>query len=133
MVYAGTNYIAILVAAIAGFAAGGIWYNLFGKQWMAALGRTAADMKPSPGPFIVAGIADLVMAWVLAGVVGHLGQVTLLNGIISAALVWLGFVATTLAVNHAFQGAPRALTLIDGGHWLAVLLIMGGIIGAFGV
>jgi hypothetical protein len=25
------------------------------------------------------------------------------------------------------------LTLIDGGHWLAVLLVMGAVIGAFGV
>lgn len=133
MVYAGTNYLAILVAAVAGFAAGGAWYSLLGKYWMAALGRTAADMKPAPGPFIIAGIANIVMAWVLAGVIGHLGQVSLANGIISGALVWLGFVATTLAVNHAFQGAPRRLTLIDGGHWLLVLLIMGGVIGAFGV
>ena len=75
------------------------------------------------------------MAWVLAGVIGHLGaeEVTVRNGVISAAFIWLGFVITTLAVNHAFQGSKRTLTLIDGGHWLGVLLLQGAIIGLVGV
>jgi hypothetical protein len=75
------------------------------------------------------------MAWVLAGVIGHLGpgEVTLRNGIISAAFVWLGFVITTLTVNNAFQRARWALTLIDGGHWLGVLLLQGAVIGLMGV
>ena len=38
-----------------------------------------------------------------------------------------------MGVNHAFEGAKPMLTVIDGGHWLAVLLLMGAIIGAFGV
>ncbi len=44
------------------------------------------------------------MAWVLAGLIGHLGpgQVTVQNGIVSGAFIWLGFVATTIAVNNAF-------------------------------
>jgi hypothetical protein len=33
----------------------------------------------------------------------------------------------------AFQGAKGALTVIDGGHWLGVLLIQGAILGWWGV
>jgi hypothetical protein len=75
------------------------------------------------------------MAWVLAGLIGHLGkdQVTLRNGLISGVFVWLGFVITVLVVNYGYQGAKRALTLIDGGHWLGVLLIQGAVIGWLGV
>ena len=54
-------------------------------------------------------------------------------GIISGFLLWLGFVITTMAVNHTFQGARRSLTLIDGGHWLGVLLIQGAILGWWGI
>ena len=61
------------------------------------------------------------------------GQVTIYNGIISGAFVWLGFVATTLVTNHGFQMKLGRLTLIDGGHWLGVLLIQGAILGAMGV
>ena len=75
------------------------------------------------------------MAFVLAGVIGHLGQgnVTLWNGIVSGAFVWLGFVITTLATNHGFQGQKLTLTAIDGGHWLGVLAIQGAVIGLMGV
>ena len=43
------------------------------------------------------------------------------GGVISGFFVWLGFVITTMGVNHAFGGAKPMLTLIDGGYWLAVL------------
>jgi len=139
MAFAGMNYLAVVVAAVAGFAFGSLWYMAFGKAWMAALGKTEAEIKGQGKkmpvvPMIVAMVAQLVMAYMLAGVLGHLGdgQVTPLNGLIGGALVWLGFVATTLAVNHAFQGAKRALTAIDGGHWLGVLLVQGLVVGLFG-
>jgi hypothetical protein len=139
MEFSGLNYFAVVLAAIVSFLFGWLWYGvLFSKSWMAAVGKTEADIKAqgaSPVPFVIAFVAQFVMAWVLAGVIGHLGpgEVTLKNGLITAALIWIGFVITTLAVNHAFQGARRSLTLIDGGHWLGVLLLQGGIIGLLGV
>jgi Protein of unknown function (DUF1761) len=80
-------------------------------------------------------VAEVVMAWALAGVVGHLGpgQVTLRNGVISAVFLWLGFVVTTLAVNYAFGGRGIKLAAIDAGHWLVVLVVEGAVIGAMGV
>lgn len=137
MSFGGLNYFAVALAAVASFVFGGVWYNALAKQWMAASGVTmdAAQAGNTYVPYIIAFLAQLVMAWVLAGVIGHLGkgQVTLWNGLISSLFVWAGFVATTLVVNHTFQGAPRSLTLIDSGHWLGVLLLQGAIIGAMGV
>jgi Protein of unknown function (DUF1761) len=139
MQFAGLNLFAVVLAAVVSFMFGWLWYGvLFCGQWRAALGKTEEEMKvqgASPAPFIIAFIAQLIMAWVLAGVIGHLGpgEVTFKNGIISAFFLWLGFVITTLAVNHAFQGMKRSLTLIDGGHWLGVLLLQGGVIGLMGV
>ncbi len=124
--------------AAASFLFGAAWYGALARPWMAAVGKTEAETKASgqsPALYLVAMVAQLVMAWVLAGMIGHLGpgRVTFLNGLISGAFAWLGFVATTLAVNHGFQGVRRSLTLIDGAHWLGVLLIQGAIIGAMGV
>lgn len=133
MVFAGINYLAVVVAAVAGFFASAVWYGALGKQWMAALGKTRQEMKPAPGPFIIAALAQIVMAYVLAGAIGHLGEVNWRTGAISGAILWAGFVITTLAVNYAFQGARGALVLIDGVHWLIVLVLMGLIIGAIGV
>ena len=71
------------------------------------------------------------MAWVLAGLMAHIGPITIRSGLISAGFVWFGFVLTTIAVNNAFSGRKPMLTVIDAGHWLGVLLIMGAVIGAF--
>jgi hypothetical protein len=140
MVFAGLNYLAVVVAAIGAFAFGAAYYGILGKRWLAALGKSEAglkgpDGKMSPVPFIVSFIAELVMAWALAGVLGHLGegQVTVRNGAIAAFFLWLGFVVTTMAVNNGYAHRKLTLTVIDSIHWLGVLVIEGLIIGAFGV
>ena len=71
----------------------------------------------------------------LAGVLGHLGpgQVTLGNGVISAAFLWFGFILTTMTVNYSFSGRNRRLLLIDAGNWLIVLLVIGAVVGGIGV
>ena len=57
---------------------------------------------------------------------------TVRGGLITAFFMWAGFVLTTTVVNQQFQGTKPLVTIIDAGHWLAVLLLMGAIIGAFG-
>ena len=139
MAFAGINYLAILIAAVAGFAFGAAYYTTLSKPWLAASGKTKEELAPggkrSPTPFIITIVALVIMAWTLAGIMGHLGagQVTLKNGVISALFVWLGFVITTLSVNYAFGQRKPMLTVIDGIHWLGVLVIQGAIIGAMGV
>lgn len=138
MAFAGMNYLAIIIAAVTGWIFGAVWYGVLGNQWMAAIGKTRDDLRPGgkmPAlPLILSFAADVLMAYILAGVIAHLGpgQLTIRNGIISALFVWVGFVITTMVVNNTFAQRDRRLLLIDGGHWLFVLIIMGAIIGFFG-
>jgi len=137
MRFAGVDYWAVVIAGIVGYTAGALWYWGWSKPWMEAQGFTPESMRAnqSPVPYVVAFLANLVMAWMLAGVIGHLGigQATIRNGLISAAAVWLGFVATTQTVNYGFGRRPLKLLLIDTGHWLVVLLLQGAVIGFMGL
>ena len=139
MTFAGINYWAVSVAGVLGFGLGGVWYRLLAEPWKAAHKFTTEQIRAhhgkgaAPTPLIIALVADLIMAWMLAGLMGHLGDITVKNGLISALFVWVGFVVTTLAVNNTFGMRSPKLILIDGGHWLAVLLLMGAVIGAWGV
>jgi hypothetical protein len=135
-------YGAIVIAAVVAWLAGAAWYMALGKPWMAALGRTHEEMaaaKKAPGaflPFIYAFVAELVMAWMLAGVLLHIGPripLTIRSGIITGAFCWFGFVITTLVVNNSFARRDWRLTWIDGGHWLVVLVLMGAVLGAIGL
>lgn len=141
MTFTGINYLAIAIAAVAAWLASAAWYMSLCKVYAAALGKTPdqveLDRKKSGAflPFIYALVANIIVGWMLAGLLGHLGagQVTLRNGIVSGAFLWFGFILTTIAVNYSFAGRDRRLFLIDVGNWLIVLLVIGAVIGAMGV
>ena len=133
------NWPAIAAAAAASWIFGALWYGALSKQWMAASGLTPTGMngpdgKPKLplGPMIISFVAEFVMAIILAGVIAHTAKkgVTISSGALVGVICWLGFVITTLATNHAYGRAKPALTIIDGGHWLGVLLIQGVVLGA---
>jgi hypothetical protein len=139
--FAGINYLAVIIAAVVAWLVSAGWYMSLSRVYPAALGKTAEqcqlEMK-KPGaflPFIYAFVANIIIAWMLAGLLGHLGvgQVTLQNGVVSAAFLWFGFILTTLFVNYSFHGRTMRLILIDLGNWLLVLLVMGAIVGGMGV
>ena len=130
MTFSGINHL-VVVAAVAGWLASSTWYLSLSRPYATALGKTPV---PAFGPYFLAFVVDLIIAWMLAGLLGHLGagQVTLRNGVVSGAFVWFGFVLTTMAVNYTFSGRDRRLLLIDAGNWLVVLVVIGGVIGLFG-
>ena len=133
--FAGLNLWVLPLAAFVSFAFGGIWYNVLGERWKAALSRDGMMPSTIPMPQLLAAtfLAELVMAWMFAGVLLHLSHagvpVTLRSGVISALFLWLGFIMMPLIVAHLYQGAKRSLLLIDGGHWLGVMILQGAILG----
>jgi hypothetical protein len=136
MTFAGMNYWAVLMAAVAAWMLGALWYSLLSKPWMAAAGVTKMEDTASPRaflPFVLAFVAALVMAWVLAGIMGHLGQLSIKNGVISGAFCWLGFTIPAMAANYTFGRRSPLLLVIDGGYWLAALVVMGAVIGGLGI
>lgn len=132
------HWLSAFVAAVAGYALGAIWYMSLAKPWMKAANITE-DMikgesgKQSPLPFIIAAIANLVIAMMLYGILVHVGDLTPRRGMMSGLMIWLGFVATTMSVNYAYQMKPFRLNLIDGGYWLINLVVQGAILGWFGL
>jgi Protein of unknown function (DUF1761) len=141
MHFMNANFIAIVSAAGAAWIFGAVYYGALGKFWVAALGTSMDALKAQNAgkssaakvaPFALSFVAELIMAYVLYGLLMHMNMFNVRAGMISAAIVWFGFVLTTIATNNAYPGRKAMLTVIDAGHWLGVLLIMGGIIGGFG-
>jgi hypothetical protein len=141
MSFSHANIVSILVAAVAAWIFGGVYYTSLSKWWMAAQGKTVEQCKAEQAgksavamaaPFVVVFLAEIIMAWVLYGILVHLNMFTARAGLISGALCWLGFVVTTIASNNAFSNRRVMLTIIDSMAWLGALLIIGAILGAFG-
>jgi len=141
MAFGSANFLSILIAAVAAWIFGGIYYTALSKPWLAAQGKTLeqcqAEQTGKSGvakaaPFILVFVGEFIMAWVLYGILVHLNMFTVRAGLISGAFCWFGFVLTTMAVNNAFTSRRVMLTVIDSVHWLGSLLIIGAILGWMG-
>ena len=141
MGFSHANLVSILLAAVAAWIFGGVYYSALGKPWMAAQGKTVEQCKAEQDaksgiakgtPFVIVFVSEIIIAWVLYGILLHLNVFTLRAGIISALFCWFGFVLTTIATNNAFQGRRVMLTVIDGVGWLGAFVIIGAIVGWWG-
>ena len=125
------NIWAVLVAAVASFAIGFVWYHpgVFGKRWQKDVGlsdeaMTNANMGKIFGASFV---LTFIMALVLASFHPHgYGQ-----GIWMGGFLGIGLIATSFGVNYLFQRKSMVLWLIDAGYQLMVMLLIGLIIGAW--
>jgi hypothetical protein len=123
------NSRAVLFALVAGWITGVLWYMVAGRVWSDSLGKGGVGSL-TPKAQIFSAIAQVVMTIMLAIVMQRLGEVTTRGGIQTAFTIWIGFVITTMVVNYSNLGARMRLAMIDGVHWLLVLVVMGAIIGA---
>ena len=129
------DWVGVLVATVVSMAIGAAWYGAFAKPWMAAARFDEDEVRrveanDRPWIYAVAALCHLVMAIVLGLLMASWGA-GIGRGIGLGILVWLGFVATSMCVNHRFQFRPWSLTLIDSGHYLVVLVEQGAILGWF--
>jgi uncharacterized membrane protein len=141
MAFASANYLSILIAAVAAWIFGGIYYTVLSKPWLAAQGKTLEQCKveqagksgaAKAAPFILVFVGELIMAFVLYGILVHMGTFSLRAGVISGAFCWFGFVLPTVTANNAFCGRKPMLTVLDSGAWLGALVIIGAILGWMG-
>jgi hypothetical protein len=134
MIHFAVNWLAVVLAMVASMALGMAWYMGLSKQWLAALEKTREEINPADvTPHVWSVVVQLVMAYFIALLTPTLfGETNVVNGMLCGAHMWLGFVITSLILNHRYQGQKWSLTFIDGGYLLGVLLVQGIVIGLFG-
>jgi hypothetical protein len=132
------NLLAVLFAAVAAFLIGGFWYSPqgFSKAWVKAVGFSAKDIakmkkKSMKKPLVINFLAGLLTAFVLANFVNLTGATTAWQGVVTAAWLWLGFIATTTIGAILWEGKPAKLWFINNGYHLLTLTVMGAILGAW--
>ena len=138
MAYTSINALAVLVAAIAGMVIGALWYSpaLFGRRWMQLMKMDKAAVAKAKrqgmtANYVAAFIGQLVTAAVLAMFVGYAGALGAGDGMIVGFLAWLGFLAPVILGSVLWEGKSMQLFVLNSGHHLVVLLVMGIILGAW--
>jgi hypothetical protein len=104
---------------------------LFAEPWMRAVGRTREELGGAQLGYLLSAIGALVSSYALARIIRWAEVDDLWNGALVGILVWVGFVATVLAVTTYFGGRPRVLWMINAGYQLVALVLMGALLGAW--
>lgn len=122
----------ILLAGLAGFAIGALWYGpLFGKKWMRLSGITKEQVEKAkksgrmPFLFLSALFLAILMAWVLSIFIEGMALQAALG---AAALLWLGLVVPATLGALLWEGRPLALFAITGSNALVQALAMAAIL-----
>ncbi|HVW74902.1 MAG TPA: DUF1761 domain-containing protein [Rhizomicrobium sp.] len=118
--------LAILVAGLAGWIFGAIWYTALGTAWQRAQGldpQACKGKKMPLAPMVVSFVAALVMSAVLYQLLSNLGVFGVGPAALAGLTIGLGFLATSTLVNNMFQQKSFIMTLIDGGHWVLVVIV----------
>ena len=135
--FAGINFWAVLVAAVATMILGFLWYSpiLFARPWMRLMGidpddkAKLAEMRKGAGKlYAMSFIASLVSALVLAKIIDITSINSIFYGMKFGFFVWLGFVATVQLTGALFSKQPTKLFLINTGYQLVCYLAMGAIL-----
>ena len=131
------NYLAVLVAAIAGMIVGFIWYGpLFGKMWMRMMGfdkkkMNEAKKKGMGKTYFLAFLTSLIMSYVLAHFVAYVQASTIADAAVLGFWLWIGFFATTQLGMVMWEGKPVKLYILNTLHYLVTLVVMSGILAVW--
>jgi hypothetical protein len=134
------NIWAVLLATLSSMVVGSVWYTpkVFGNYWMkVAKVSPSGEAKDAVKPILITLVVSFVTALVLAGsaaISQHFyGGNFLANTLITAVILWAGFTAARFITHDAFEGRPAGLTVLNCAHELVTLVVMGLIIGLFGI
>ncbi len=139
------NYLAVLVATLAHYILGALWYSplLFLKQWTSAMGLSDAEAEELSKSRKGKGLAlqfigTLVLVFVTAHMIDYMKVVhgdfctsNLSLGLLSAFWLWLGYIATFGLTGVIFEKHSWKLYGINMGFQFVGLMIVGAILAVW--
>lgn len=137
LVWPQLNLLAVIVAGLATFFLGGLWYTaLFGKLWVSLHGYTpeqVAAMQKARPPHVFFGTM-LFAYWLLATMMGFLciwaKAETWLDGIALGLVVWVLVQAIALT-SYISSDKKFGVYLLDGAYQFCFLLMTGVIVSVW--
>lgn len=124
------NWISVLVATLAYFALGAIWYSfLFKNKWIQYQGISVEDMgkpdaKKGVGAIMLASFVVMFIVSVgLAVLAEYMSLTGLHHGIHLGLVTGVCFAATSIAINMLYEKKPLGLFFINAGYQVVGTII----------
>ncbi len=129
------NWPAILVAAIADWLLGAVWFTAFANQWKEGLRMPPEQLQqymshPNFWPYLISLLCSFLMAYAIARLVASAATHSLFRGITVGVLLGLA-AAVAMITNMVFEARIASFILICAAYPLLGCILMGIIIGAW--
>ena len=127
--------IAVIAAGVAHWIFGAGWFTALGSLWIVGTripDAEAAAMRahPSPAPYVLTLIMDLLMAAALLWIMHRMGEVSIPGGVKIGAITGLCLVGAAMVTEFAFEAKPLSFYFITAGYPILGMVLMGLITGA---
>lgn len=128
------EYLEILIAAVAAFILGFLWYTaLFGKIWQAETGVT--DEQANSGIALTHGTAFIMMLFIAATInmivnMHELHEQTLAHGALHGVMMAVSIAVPILVIHYMYQKKSLKLILVDGSYTVVFFAVIGAVLGA---
>lgn len=118
-----TYVMPVVVSVVATWLAGFLWFKVLFRL-------PSAEGLSRPTVSLLQHVGDIGFACLLAWIMFRTGMNTILDGILLAVAIWIGFVATVAGHMFAFRSFTLRFFLTTAGSVLFALLVIGVILGA---
>lgn len=137
------DYLAVFLAAVASMVVGFVYYHpsVVGKYWMAQKGLTPESLKAGQKEMTKFYALSFVVALITAYILAHTMFLSknfynysdIETGCYTAFWMWLGFIMPVQLVDQIFGDKKWKLFGINTLYQLIALVVMGLVIGYFGI
>lgn len=118
-IFSHVNWLAVLVAAIAYFSLGAIWYNkgVFGTKWAAGhkINTNDPEVTKGAGKIMMSSfLCFIVISIGLAFLVVKLNLTIFMSGVKLGLITGIGFSWMVICISYLYTKKPTSIHLIDG-------------------
>ena len=127
------NWLAIVVAAVAGYALGAIWFmpRVFGNAWMKEMGKTPSELGSPARAMAVAAVTTFISTIVLATILAAMSAQSLYDHIAVSTLLALGIYGLTMFSDSFFCGWSLKFVGLQAGYRVVMFILIGGVLSLF--
>ena len=134
-IFSNLNWLAILVAGLAYFILGAIWYSfLFKNSWIKLSGvrMDAHDAKTGIAQIMFASLLLMIICSIgLALLLGRIGPSSWISGAKVGLLAGVCFSATGISISYLYEKRPLGLHIINGTYNVLGCVIAGIILAVW--
>ena len=134
-IFSHLNWLAVLVAGVAYFALGAIWYSfIFKNSWIRLSGVNINDpnaKKGVGGVMLTSLLLMIVCSIGLALFLSRVGPSSWMSGAKVGLIAGICFSATAMSISYLYEKRPLGLHLINAGYNVAGCVIAGIILAVW--